>query len=961
MLRKLSIMSALLIALLAASCSDDSQYLENEIGSTLKNNGESRISSFQLPHHWQEITPDFSEINLYLTSMQKGERSVYNALARLHDKKVKINFEIPADRQIEDGTYLLQGANVEKHFSARFVVEVENELVCNVRSASVYSNLDGEGTEANPYIIATADDMNFLLYYLNEDDTHGRGLYFTQTADISLEQQHNVANRGFVGESFAGNYKGGGFTISDLYYSGSNNSTDDVNIGLFRTLEDGATVKKLTVKTNSVSGINRNFCILAGSATGNISISDVTVNGSVSQNYTGENIGGIIGCVSNANLTMNNCKVKGGVNYGYINIGGVIGYAENSTLTISNVSTDESQFNVSGTSNIGGIIGAQNNSTLILSEIKLENISDTANPDLYQIHAATSSAGGVIGYCGPLSAASSLSNVYVRCPIGETTAEKVGGIIGHLCNGGQLTLNRCQVAGIVNGKNNVGGLIGLAEGSTTLTIGDLCAVEAQKSAAVGVKGTENIGGFIGYCTMSGGSLNISGTPRMSANVTGQTNTGGVIGSLAYNTLNVADINVDAEVIITGQTNTGGLVGLMTSNALLTSSNSFNFSGSIPPFSNFSPDFSGQVKGSGNTGGAVGRADSSEVKNISVKSNITASGNGTGGVIGYCKSDNYKHIENLTSDCIINGGENTGGIAGKIEGNIQLQDCVNYGTVKAENSQSVGGVVGYAYSPKSSHILYYCVNLGEVSGNSRTGGLCGEIGGDDSIWIDLSYCGNYGKIIGKSSGLGGILGHTGSQRVAIKHSVNKGEIYGNGATYIGGIAGKMGEDADVFDMENNLRIYECGNFGTVGNHSTSASVYIGGIIGYQEEGVCLGENHSYVHDCYNRGAITEVNSNDDAGGIVGHVDYYGRVEQVVNFGTVLNGNGNGGVGDHKGDWYDDNIYVLKGSGDDWKATYFSDSEKGNSGTYDGFDFTNIWQISGGYPILRNCYFQNINRP
>lgn len=967
--KKFSIFVISIIAFILGACTDDSLYLENESGSTVKDNGHCRITSFEMPHHWKEINSDFNEVDITLISLNSEYKETFKSLVRLHNKKISVNIEIPADKKIHDGTYVMRGAIRKKHFEARVVVEFKDEMMKSVRLLGSYNGFsNGDGSEATPYIIASDSDFSTFLNNLSQDtETSGAGYYFKQTANISIQQQSLIGNRGFVGKDFAGHYDGGNFTISDLYYSGSFNTDTDTEIGLFKTLKNGASIKCLTVKATSISGVASKGGILAGKATGTVTIDSVTVAGAISLNNVGNDIGGIIGYAKDATISITNCHLQIGINYGDEAIGGVIGNAHDSNLNISNIYSSKSQFNISGSYFVGGIVGYLYSSSFNISNITLENISDTDNSDLTQISSTTSPGGDIGGIAGRITYAkpnSEISNAIVRCPIGAASDDaktyRVGGIVGsYLCDGQTLTLNKCQASGFVRGYTDIGGLIGHCDYTPILVIGDKCAVEVQKTAAVGISGTENVGGLIGY--MKSTNISFTGESRMSANISGTKNVGGAVGYIEKTTVDVANIKIDAEIDINGSENTGGLIGY-SYDATIISDNKFDYneSGSdkIPLQSKFSPDFAGEVFGGIYTGGAVGYAKNSNVSFIHIAAHVEGSENNVGGVIGFIDNSDcsdHIHYQDLTFASIVTGHkENNAGIAGKLQGKGYMQDCVNYGEINGYGN-STGGIVGYIYKPEHSTPLYYCVNIGKVSGKALTGGVVGEMG-SVGAWKQINSCANYGEVLGTNDGLGGILGGARSKGIEICHCANHGKISGSGSFKgIGGIAGHMGEDADVFKQEKNLKIHECSNFGTLAN-ITSKDAYIGGILGYQEEGAIIeASSQSHVYDCYNRGDITTPQDHCN-GGIVSYVDYYAVVSRCVNLGMMPDDKDEACVGDHKAEWYDHNLYYLDGTGGGWKATAISKNDIGNQSKYSGFDFTNTWMISGGYPALRNCPFQ-----
>jgi hypothetical protein len=113
----------------------------------------------------------------------------------------------------------------------------------------------------------------------------------------------------------------------------------------------------------------------------------------------------------------------------------------------------------------------------------------------------------------------------------------------------------------------------------------------------------------------------------------------------------------------------------------------------------------------------------------------------------------------------------------------------------------------------------------------------------------------------------------------------------------------------------------------------------------------------MYDSYNRGEILS-DHHRDTGGILGMADHYNTVYRNINFGKVHHGNAI--IGYRKNGsaiLYVEDNYYLEGSGGDWKASdSFTEGEIGQTSTYTGFDFDNVWEMVDGYPYLRYNPFQ-----
>ncbi len=164
-----------------------------------------------------------------------------------------------------------------------------------------------------------------------------------------------------------------------------------------------------------------------------------------------------------------------------------------------------------------------------------------------------------------------------------------------------------------------------------------------------------------------------------------------------------------------------------------------------------------VVGNGYTGGFVGRATSSTLKNLSNEGTIKASGSYCGGITGMMDApDKSSIMENCANSGAINSATtsaNIGGIVGRIgisnKGEAILINCYNTGEVTGR--ASIGGVVGNAYSPKSatgSLKIANCYTTGTVIGDG--GGSIGAASDAPNITITNSF---YLKDSGYTNGKG----------------------------------------------------------------------------------------------------------------------------------------------------------------------------------------------------------------
>ena len=170
-------------------------------------------------------------------------------------------------------------------------------------------------------------------------------------------------------------------------------------------------------------------------------------------------------------------------------------------------------------------------------------------------------------------------------------------------------------------------------------------------------------------------------------------------------------------------------------------------------------------------GLFGYTFISTIKNLTfVNANVTNTNSITGILVGYGYGGTYQNIMTSTS-CEVNGGDGTGGIAGKLAGNAY--NCVNYATVQGK--EQVGGLFS---SYDSSTSITACANYGKVTASSQwVGGLVGYFNSGT-----IQDCANYGDVKGTNR-VGGMAGFVSSGK--IQNVFSYGNVSATNSTqYIG---------------------------------------------------------------------------------------------------------------------------------------------------------------------------------
>lgn len=327
-----------------------------------------------------------------------------------------------------------------------------------------------------------------------------------------------------------------------------------------------------------------------------------------------------------------------------------------------------------------------------------------------------------------------------------------------------------------------------------------------------------------------------------------------------------------------------------------------------------------------------------------------------GLFGY----NTGIIQNLGVEGDVSGYSYIGGIAGRNDGSLSLEDdgiisnCFYIGAI--DGYAYVGGLVGYNYSADITD----CYHLGPVTGGTEVGGVAGTI-----FFSEITNCDTAGDITGDARGdavtgatqsVGGVIGY--AYTGTITNCQNVSSVTGLHTT--GGVVGEA-DYCTVISCHNAGAVTGGEKVGgVVGSHyhyDVTDSYNTGVVLGGAYTGGVVGFNYAFVNACYNTGTVTGTQC---VGGITGK--NCRRVHTCYNIGTV---NGMESVGGGLGAINDVDAYsCYYPSGAVTTNGVTADVDAGNTtvidaaafaeqSTYNDWDFVNIWIMneSLGRPILR----------
>lgn len=206
----------------------------------------------------------------------------------------------------------------------------------------------GNGTADDPYLVATADQLNNVRNHL--------GACFSQIADIDLGLAPYNTDSGWlpIGDTtnqFAGTYDGNSHAISNLFIDRPN----EYFIGLFGRVEDG-NLSNIVIESAQVSGYWY-VGMLAG-----LALSTTVNNCNVAGTVAGSDyVGGLLGTVDSSYISKccSHGSVSGSSSVAWV--GGLIGYINQTGITNSYSTSSVTAF---VNSRIGGLGGRVSSSTI---------------------------------------------------------------------------------------------------------------------------------------------------------------------------------------------------------------------------------------------------------------------------------------------------------------------------------------------------------------------------------------------------------------------------------------------------------------------------------------------------------------------------------------------------------------------------------------------------------------------
>ena len=283
-------------------------------------------------------------------------------------------------------------------------IAIEGNVTLNVKLTQLPAGMTGNGSEAKPFVLKTADHLAWFRDYVNGGHPNAWAKIADDVKEIDMSTVCHEANTatntkelswnpiGNSDISYQGTFDGKGKTISNLYINAISENTGFIGYAGFFGYVDAGSIKNITFNNAKVNSTGfRSTGILAGGA-GSCIIEDIKTSASCSVEGI-DNVGGIVGMAKgNISNCENHAAVKGAVyvggiagwydgsdnsitscaNYGVVtgsgnNVGGMVGYFRSGTIQNS-----ANYGNITGYEYVGNLIGDA-------TKCHLDNVLGTGN------------------------------------------------------------------------------------------------------------------------------------------------------------------------------------------------------------------------------------------------------------------------------------------------------------------------------------------------------------------------------------------------------------------------------------------------------------------------------------------------------------------------------------------------------------------------------------------------------
>ena len=307
---------------------------------------------------------------------------------------------------------------------------IEGEVKLNVKLTvwKLPAGMTGKGTEAEPFVLKTADHLAWFRDCVNECNTLVCAKIADEVKEIDMSTVCHKADTekqiaelswtpiGNFDNKYQGTFDGNGKTISNLYINATS-----AYAGFFGHLA-GGNIKNITFDNAKVNSTGNYYTgILAGYAgscifeniktLGNCSVEGEDITGGIAGIAVGNisncenhaevkgmiSLGGILGMYYGSDNSITSCANYGAVTGTYSQVGGMVGYFDSGTIQNSANYGD-----ITGKDNVGNLIGegviCNLNNVLGTGNVTATSDTDCAGLLVGRISKSSSTASGILAY-----------------------------------------------------------------------------------------------------------------------------------------------------------------------------------------------------------------------------------------------------------------------------------------------------------------------------------------------------------------------------------------------------------------------------------------------------------------------------------------------------------------------------------------------------------------------------------
>ncbi|MBN1766640.1 MAG: hypothetical protein JW860_15400 [Sedimentisphaerales bacterium] len=697
-------------------------------------------------------------------------------------------------------------------------------LLISILSVTTHAQFwSGSGTEADPFLIQDANDMQDIGAHAEHWDKH-----FLLTNDIDLSPFDGQDGRpmfNIIGNTitkFTGKFNGDGHVISNFIYHAAGTNF----VALFGYVDNGELINLGISNANINTETGNLVATLAGLFNG--TISNCYAIGSLTGNDT---VGGLVGY--NWYGSISNCYALGCVT-GNDWVGGLVGKNDGGNIEYSFTAAS-----VSGTHITGGLVGYDDHSGIYTNCFWNQEINPTLNPignweD--PNHIFGESTVNMQTQTTYTNAGWDFISEWINGPSddwgfsGESSYPVLWWQLDPLPNlpsfsGGAGTENDPYLIADANDLNQIGHNYRLMNKHFRLLNHiDLNEVNffIMANPAFGFSGNFDGNGY----TIE--NLNVIPADSHYIGLFRKVNQQGKIHKLG-----LINVNIDSD--------TSNFVGALAGHNSGIIDNSY---------------ISGSITGGDYVGALVGYNNAGIIQNCSAQGVLTGYGP-VGGITGYSRNAT---ISNCYTFNTINGiDSNVGGLIGD-SSNDFIHNCHTDGT--CGGNWKVGGLVGQS---TDNTVITNCTSTGNISGNWYVGGLIGY-----NSLSNISNSSASGDNLGSGNYIGGLIGMNHCGLVSSCYATG---TVGSVATdqYAGGLlGGNSGEVSNCYAKGNVWGDQDVGGLigytwaGSIVSNCYAAGILngnsnVGGLVGSNVSGNIY--NYSFWDNTVNMGLTGIGNDND----------------------------------------------------------------------------------------------------